>query len=781
MRDWHLTSRDPISLLMTVDSRLSAFDKLRNDVWELSMGDIDSPWLGLQTTYGLRAIGMRIFLGFSNASDHVLDPASFFRQPVLANFSSSYANLTCEPFADLTASTEFWITGSHLVCGRITLTNQSNEYHNINLRLSATLIPTSPGRSCSLINQGLNTYLQGETGGIFPTLVMGSGPSGVASPYPALTLPLRLKPEEGRSISWSCASEDDPKLSLENALSALKRDWEKELARLELIHDATTLDIHSGDQDWDAVFAFSQHYAFSSLSFGDENSINGFVPYLSLDNTYAQPSLWNNTLPSFLLLNHLLGALLPGDPGTAKQLATSILQQIPSGVSPHSRKNSSLPFPILADLVWNIVDLTDDQGILGSLYPLLRDLVLAWFTRDHDNDQDGFPEFQSIDQLGFYFPQIADQAVMPVFNPGIKFVESPGLAYLLIRELTALEKMAHRLGDDQAPVIFREHIHQLSQQLKLMFHGKCHCFGYRDRDTHATHSTNSIFHLECLKDQLVNVTLDPPQRIVVKLNFPQSKISKNTITLVGLDQAGKEVSESLTFRQSYSPSASLLLVSEQVFSTLISIKTSEDDPSVSLDLATMDLSMPDISCLLPTSRELISTIQLQSILKAYFQANKPRYQYGLPEILSLPKSMASDFPDLINLPWNFLLLEVLLDKSLISDASDLFSRLMSLVISSLKRCHAFFEYFSAKDGSPKGHRHSLSGIVPISLYMKMIGVRIISPTAVEISGECPFSGEIAVKYRGMHIIRNGKVTRVILPNGQVTRIYGTETHLIGQK
>jgi hypothetical protein len=195
----------------------------------------------------------------------------------------------------------------------------------------------------------------------------------------------------------------------------------------------------------------------------------------------------------------------------------------------------------------------------------------------------------------------------------------------------------------------------------------------------------------------------------------------------------------------------------------------------------MDLSMPDISCLLPTSRELISTIQLQSILKAYFQANKPRYQYGLPEILSLPKSMASDFPDLINLPWNFLLLEVLLDKSLISDASDLFSRLMSLVISSLKRCHAFFEYFSAKDGSPKGHRHSLSGIVPISLYMKMIGVRIISPTAVEISGECPFSGEIAVKYRGMHIIRNGKVTRVILPNGQVTRIYGTETHLIGQK
>jgi len=173
MRDWHLTSRDPISLLMTVDSRLSAFDKLRNDMWELSMGDIDSPWLGLQTTYGLRAIGMRIFLGFSNASDHVLDPASFFRQPVLANFSSSYANLTCEPFADLTASTEFWITGSHLVCGRITLTNQSKEYHNINLRLSATLIPTSPGRSCSLINQGLNTYLQGETGGIFPTLVMG--------------------------------------------------------------------------------------------------------------------------------------------------------------------------------------------------------------------------------------------------------------------------------------------------------------------------------------------------------------------------------------------------------------------------------------------------------------------------------------------------------------------------------------------------------------------------------------------------------------------------------
>jgi hypothetical protein len=781
MRDWHLTARDPISLLMTLDSRLSTLDKQKNDVWELSIGDISSPCLGLQTTYGLKAISMRIFLGFSNTSDLVLDPALFSKQPVLTNFSSSYANLICEPFADLTASTEFWIVGSHLVCGRITLTNQSNEYHNINVLLSATLIPTSSGKTCSLKNHGLNTCLQGETGGIFPTLVMGGGPTGVISPYPALSLPLRLKPDESRSISWSCTSENDSKSSLENALISLKRDWEKELARLELIHDATTVDIHSGDQGWDAVFAFSQQHAFSSLCFDDENLVNGFAPYLTPDNTYAHPYTWNSTIPSGLLLNHLLGALLPGDPEIAKKLASNLCLQTPARNSSFSKINPSLSFPILANLLWKLVDITKDQGLMETSYPLLKDLVLSWFDRIHDNDEDGFPEFQSINQLGFYFPQIYDQSVVPAFDPGIKFVESPGLAFLLIREFLALEKMAFSMGDDQNPIIFREHIHHLSQQLKLMFHSKQHCFNYRDRDTHSTHPTNSILHLDRLKNQHMDVTLDPPQRIVVNLNYLQTNISKKIITMFGVDQTGNEVSESLTFRQCYSPSASLHLVSEQVFSTLLSIKTSEDDPSISMDLTTMDLTIPDISCLMPISGELISASQFHSALKSYIQAGKSRYQFGLPEILNLPKSMPTDFPDLINLPWNFLLLEILLDNSHIKVATDLFSRLMSLITYSLRHNHAFFEYFGAKDGYPMGHKHSLSGIAPIMLYLRMIGVRIISPTAVEISGESPFPGEITVKYRGMQINRNGKVTRVILPNGQVTRIYGSETHLIAQK
>jgi len=781
MRDWQLTLQDPVSLILTADPRLSKLDKAGSDIWELSLGDISSPYLGLKTTYGLKAIGMRIFLGFSNASELVRDPAAFFEQPVLKNFSSNYARMTFKPFADLSASTEFWIVGSHLVCGRIAITNLGNEYRNINLLLSATLIPTTPGKPCTLMNQGLNTCLQGATGEIFPTLVMGGGPTGVASPYPALSLPLRLKPGEDRSISWACASENDPKLSLANAMASLKRDWEKELARLELVHDSTTVDIYSGDQDWDAVLAFSQQHAFSSLSFDDENLVNGFVPYLSTDHTYAQSSSWNNTHPSALLLNHLIGALLPGNPVIATQLVTAFLQQTSSVGSRSSLKNASLPFPIIADLVWNIIDLTGDQGLLGSLYPLLRELVLAWFDQDHDKDRDGVPEFQTVDQLCFYHPQINQQAIMPVFTPGVQFVENPGLAFLLIRELTALDHMAHKMGDEQAQVIFSKHIRQLSQQLRTMFHSKRHCFVYRDRDTHFSAAKISILHLESLTDQPVNVTLDPPQRIVVSLNGAQQKIPKISIKLMGVDQAGEEVSESVDFCQSYLPSSSLHLLSEQVFSELIRIETIGGDPSISLDLATMDLLTPDISCLLPLSCELISSTQLQSSLKAWFQAGNPRYQFGLPEVPRLPKSRSNDFPDLINLPWNFLLITNLLDNTLDSVAADLFSRLTTLIVSSLKRCHAFFEYFNVKDGSPMGHRHSLSGIVPVSLYLRMIGVRIISPTAVEISGECPFPGKITVKYRGMQIIREGKLTRVILPNGQVTRIYGSATHIVGQK
>jgi hypothetical protein len=314
-----------------------------------------------------------------------------------------------------------------------------------------------------------------------------------------------------------------------------------------------------------------------------------------------------------------------------------------------------------------------------------------------------------------------------------------------------------------------------------MYHAKQHCFCYRDRDTHITHSLKTLLHQESIKNQEIDISLDSPQRLVISIMSQGLAIPKTSIILLGVDQNGKETSEVFTIFQGYSTSSLVHIVSEQVYSRLRKIETSGEDPSLSLDLATLDLSSPDITCLLPISGDLLNNTQLQSTLKTYLQSGNPRFHFGLPEELILPKSMSNDFPDLINLPWNFLLIESLLDNKLISVASDLFSRIMTLIAGSLKHDHAFFEYFNAKDGSPKGHRHSLSGIVPISLYLSMIGLRIISPTAVEISGECPFPGKILVKYCGMQIMREGKVTRVILPNGQITRIYGSESHIISQK
>jgi len=76
MRDWSLAPGDPLCLTLAADSRLSIPDYLNDHIWELVIGGGEPPALSLQTTYGLRAKAMRLFLRFSENGKSVSDPAA---------------------------------------------------------------------------------------------------------------------------------------------------------------------------------------------------------------------------------------------------------------------------------------------------------------------------------------------------------------------------------------------------------------------------------------------------------------------------------------------------------------------------------------------------------------------------------------------------------------------------------------------------------------------------------------------------------------------------------
>src|SRR5260221_10314840 len=285
MRDWHLTQSDPLALRLAADVRLAPTDYANDHIWELGLAGGAPPALGARTTYGLRAQDMRLFFGFADGDQHVTDPAEFAGAPAVRAFYVNYIRVTCQPFAGLEVSADFWVPDSHTLAGQFTFTNQAAAPRLVSLLLSALLKPLANPKVMTTDQVdifGRAGLLEGQTGDL-DILVLLEGPADRApAPYPTLARPLYLEPGETQTVRWVQAASpiptapppaptrgDPPPINHREAgiermrQMLLKEEWEGELARIELLN-AGLLDIETGDRDWDAALAFAQTVALRS-------------------------------------------------------------------------------------------------------------------------------------------------------------------------------------------------------------------------------------------------------------------------------------------------------------------------------------------------------------------------------------------------------------------------------------------------------------------------------------------------------------------------------------
>src|SRR5574342_514833 len=82
---------------------------------------------------------------------------------------------------------------------------------------------------------------------------------------------LDLGPGQTRQLTFAEAARETLTASFELARHIAARKWEAERARIELLDAAATIDIQTGDPDWDAALAFSQRAALGLMFRGNEN------------------------------------------------------------------------------------------------------------------------------------------------------------------------------------------------------------------------------------------------------------------------------------------------------------------------------------------------------------------------------------------------------------------------------------------------------------------------------------------------------------------------------
>jgi len=134
MRDWSLAPGDPLCLTLAADSRLSIPNYLDDHIWELIItGGGEPPALALQTTYGLRAKAMRIFLRFSENGKGVSNPSAFALPPTVRCFYPNFVILDYAPLKNIDVVTEYWVPQSNAVSGRVSIANKTSATRKIRL------------------------------------------------------------------------------------------------------------------------------------------------------------------------------------------------------------------------------------------------------------------------------------------------------------------------------------------------------------------------------------------------------------------------------------------------------------------------------------------------------------------------------------------------------------------------------------------------------------------------------------------------------------------------
>ncbi len=781
MREWHLKAGDPLSLTLSCDVRLGPSDYCDDQIWELSLRGGDPPALALQTTFGLRARAMRLFPRFSLGETTLSDPESFHQPPTIQQIYPNFALLTCAPFPDIDVIAEYWVPQSHAVAGRLQITNNGNTDHSLSFEWVGQLTPTLGQRMAPVEMQAV-TVLSGQSGGLYPVVFVTGGPKAGTGAYPSLVLKMELAPNASRQITWVQATLSNSEESFALARSVASQRWEAERTRLEILNSGH-VDVYTGDAEWDAALMLAQKQAVGLLA-GPTANLPGasFVLSRQPDQGYSLRGdgsdynhLWNGQSP--LEASYLAGLILPVAPDLAAGLLRNFLAvQAEDGSIDWKpglagQRSKLLATPLLASLAWQIYETTEKVSILEESFDRLVQFVQSWFTPAHDRDGDSIPEWDHPMQAGS-----EDHPVYAQWHPWAQGVEittaeSIALCALLYRECITLARMARVLGRNEAAAGMETIAQRLKQAVDAAWDESAASYFDWDRDTHYSTHGELLIEGHGPGKRVLKHDFEHPVRLLVNVRTDETVRRRPLLFIHGTSASGYARIERIGDEQFRWTPGWGRLTSQHVYSRLERIEVNGLELEDHISIASVSYDFMDHSTLAPLWAGIPSPERAKRLVEDTL-TNPLRFwrTFGVPACVHPPPGEDAQICGSVNFPWNTLIGEGLLLYGYREQAADLVTRLMNAAIQCMKREGAFRRYYHAESGQGLGERNALNGLAPLSLFLHTLGIHIISPTRVALSGVNPFPWPVTVKYRGLTVLRQKDKTIVIFADGQTVTV-----------
>ncbi len=196
------------------------------------------------------------------------------------------------------------------------------------------------------------------------------------------------------------------------------------------------------------------------------------------------------------------------------------------------------------------------------------------------------------------------------------------------------------------------------------------------------------------------------------------------------------------------------------------------------ELRIADYSRPDHTGLLPLWAGVPERERADQLIKQNLK-NEKRFlrEFGIP---GWPADGLAYRNASVQIRPNLMIGEGLVDHGYLKEAADLVGRLMRACIHTLYEDRVFREsYYPDQLGGPGVPGHS-SGVAPLSLFLYVLGVRLISPRKVALRGHNPFPWSLRLRYRGIEILWSDDGALVRFPDGSEATVTGLQVQLVEQ-
>ncbi len=780
MKKWALSRADPLSLIIAADLNHSRIEYTDDHIWEIILGWNKPESLCAQTTFGLRAHWMRLYPVFEYKGIDYVNPADFYRPPSVKTFLSNYLLITFSPFLGINVEAEYWIPDSHVITGRFRFKNEGVLKESFGFELISMLSSLNSGEGMSVIPTDIAVYLQGQAANLAPVCYMAGGPKAGNKLLPSLAHTIELDSYGSRQLTWALASLNNPQASLELARKTIARPWDAEIASQELSHAARQIEITTGNTDWDAAFAMSQKTA-ANLFFPPSRQLPNpsFVLSRHPDQGYSQRGdgidfsyQWNGQ--TALEAYYLVDYLLPGNLDLAEGLLRNFIHvQDERGFIDWKpglagQRTRQLAQPVLASMALKIDAYRENSLWMSDIYPSLLKFIQFWFSQEMDHDLDGYPEWRHLIQTG-----LPDSPMLNAWQPGsqgvdVSLLESPSLGAMLYKELASLIEIATRIQIDDDLDWLQEKASQLKASIESTWRPSANSYAYRDYTGHM--NTRSEFHRTFKGKQKItlNRSFKTPQRIQIAVEFENENTRPLQASLIGLGIDNEEIVEKIGPGQLTWTSHSAVFTSKQLFSRINELQliglTGEDHATIH----TIDYTLEDCSLLLPLWASIPNAHRAGKMVQKKITSHYLQ-KFGISTRPTSSKDQ-ENISTFTHLTWNHFIGEGLLYYGYRDLTVNLIKNLMDGVIQSMKTHHGIKEQFDAFTGHASGEINSISGLAPIGLFLKTLGIRRITEQEIIIEGDNPFPFPVTIRYRGLVLTRHQHDTVITFHNGQTITI-----------